>query len=165
MYRYQFATRTSTPSTLSSFCRIPLFTGKLKIELTKNPLHYAGKSGEHSWGENLHHAGGNGEHSSGENSHGNNTKRHIKSHYTWQCFKHPCSHDDNQHMDTSHGSSLSGVDWGNLKKRTPKYGPSLMELDWGGEIKASHTSECMLSEVDWGAHETHTSGCMLSEVD
>ena len=68
-------------------------------------------------------------------------------------------------MDTSHGSSISGVDWGDLKKGTPKYGPSLMEVDWGGKIEPNHTSELMLSEVDWGAHETHKIGCMLSEVD
>ena len=39
----------STPSSLSFFCRIPFIFGKLKIELTKNPLHHAGKNSEHSW--------------------------------------------------------------------------------------------------------------------
>ena len=34
----------STPS-LSSFCRIPFILDKLKIELTKSPLHHASKNG------------------------------------------------------------------------------------------------------------------------
>ena len=68
-------------------------------------------------------------------------------------------------MDTSHGLSLSEVDWGDLKKGTPKYGVSLMEGNWGGKIEGNHRSECMLSEFDWGAHEAYMSGCMLSEFD
>ena len=76
----------STPSSLSSFCRLPFILGKLKIALNKNCLHHASKNGEHSFGENLYYGGENGEHSSEENFHGNNTKRHIKSHHTWQCF-------------------------------------------------------------------------------
>ena len=35
----------STPSPLSSFYRIPFILGKLKSELTKNPLHHACKNG------------------------------------------------------------------------------------------------------------------------
>ena len=74
----------STPSPLSSFHTIPLILGKLKIELTKNPLHHAAKNGEHFWGEKLYNGGENGEHFSGVNSNGNNTKRHIKLNHTWQ---------------------------------------------------------------------------------
>ena len=85
----------TTPSLLSSFCRILFILGKLKIELTKNPLHHAGEIGEHSCGENLYNGDKNRECSCGENFHGNNIKRHIKSHHTWQSFKHPCSLDDN----------------------------------------------------------------------
>ena len=50
----------STPSSLSFLCRIPFILGKLKIELTKNPLHRAGKYGEHSCGENLYNGNDNG---------------------------------------------------------------------------------------------------------
>ena len=57
-----------------------------------------------------------------------------------ETFQHPCSLDDNQHMDTSHvsinhvkethkhGSTLKEVDWGGLKKEIPKYGPSRWKL-------------------------------------
>ena len=44
----------------------PFHPWQLKTELTKNPLHHAGKNGEHCWGENLYSGGENGEHSSGE---------------------------------------------------------------------------------------------------
>ena len=81
-------------------------------------------------------------------------------------FEHPCSLDDNQHMDTSHvsskhvketptqGLSLSGVDWGGLNKETPKHGLRIMEVDCSGKFETNHTSGCMLSEVDWEAHGT-----------
>ena len=39
----------TSPSSLSSFCRIPFILGKLKIEFTKNPLHHAGKNGVQWW--------------------------------------------------------------------------------------------------------------------
>ena len=74
----------STPSSLSSFCRIPFILCKLKIELTKNHFRHAGKNGEHHCRENLHDGVENGEHSCGENFHRNSTKRHIKSHHTRQ---------------------------------------------------------------------------------
>ena len=51
-------------------------------------------------------------------------------------------------MDTSHGSNLSGVDWGDLKKRTPKYGPSLMEVDWGGKLRpTTKVNACYLKLI------------------
>ena len=77
------------------------------------------------------------------------------------------SHVSSKHVKETpkHGSSLSEVDWGDLRKGTPKHGPSIMKVDWGGKIEANHTNGCMLCEVDWGAHETHTSGFMVSEVD
>ena len=56
------------------------------------------------------------------------------------------------------------VDWGGLKKETPKHGPSLTEVDWGGKYEANHRSGCMLSEVDWGAHESSLF-LYLEEID
>ena len=122
---YSVLNQNLTCRTLSSFCRIPFILGKLKIEVTKNPLLHAGMNGEHSCGENSYNGDENGEHSCGKKFHGNNIKRHIKSHHTWQCFKHPCSLDDNQHMDTSHVSSKH-------VKETPKHRPSFSGVDWDG---------------------------------
>ena len=39
---------------LPFLCKIFLILDKLKIEMTKDSLHHAGKNGEHSYGENLH---------------------------------------------------------------------------------------------------------------
>ena len=114
----------STPSSLSSFCRIPFMLGKLKIELTKNPLYHAGKNGEHPWGKNLYNDVENWEYSSEESFHGNNTKMHIKSHYTWQIFKIPCSLDDNQHMDTLlilTATPLTVIRWLRLPSSNPSH--------------------------------------------
>ena len=61
---------------LSFLCRIFLILDKLKIEMTKDSLHHAGKNGEHFYGENLHNAGKNGEHSCVENFHGDNLNPH-----------------------------------------------------------------------------------------
>ena len=61
---------------LPFLCRILLILDKLKIEMTKDSLHHAGKNGEHSYGENLPNAGKNGEHSCVENFHGDNLNPH-----------------------------------------------------------------------------------------
>ena len=90
--------------------------------------------------------GKNGEHSYGDIFYGNSTKRHTKSHHTWEPLHYPCSLDDNQHMDNPHafsnyvkttlyhGLRLSEVDWGDSKGETTKHGPSFMEVDWGGKL-------------------------------
>ena len=39
---------------LSFLCRICLIHAKLKIEMTKDPIHHGGKNGEHFYGENFH---------------------------------------------------------------------------------------------------------------
>ena len=85
----------TNPSSLSSFCRIPFILGKLNIELTKNPLHHAGKNGEHSCGENLYNRGENGEHSCVENFHGNN------------CWKHPSPFSNVHFRNTTKNCSTS----------------------------------------------------------
>ena len=63
---------------LPFLCRIFLMMNKLKIEMTKDSLHHAGKNGEHSYGENLHNAGKNGEYSCVENFHGDNLNPHAQ---------------------------------------------------------------------------------------
>ena len=45
---------------LSFLCRNLLILHKLKIEMTKDSLHHAGKNGEHSYGEILYNADKNG---------------------------------------------------------------------------------------------------------
>ena len=62
------------------------------------------------------------------------------------------SHVSSKHVKETpkHGPSLSGVDWGGIKRETPKYRPSLMEVDWGGKFEANHKP----SEVDWRAHDS-----------
>ena len=57
-----------TCRSLSSFCRIPFILGKLKIELTKNPLHHAGKNGSIPVDRTCN-GGENGGHSCEENFH------------------------------------------------------------------------------------------------
>ena len=63
-------------SSLPFLCTIFLILDKLKIEMTKDSLHHAGKNGEHSYRENLHNATKNGEHSCVENFHGDNLNAH-----------------------------------------------------------------------------------------
>ena len=58
---------------LSFLCIILLIPDKLKHEMTKDPLHHAGKNGEHSYGENLHNAAKNGDCSCVENFHATHT--------------------------------------------------------------------------------------------
>ena len=48
---------------LSFLCIILLILDKLKIGMTKDPLHHPGKNGEHFYGENLHNAAKNEKHS------------------------------------------------------------------------------------------------------
>ena len=80
---------------------------------------------QHSCRKNLCNGGKNWEHSCGEIFHGNNIKMHIKSHHIWKFFNHPCSLDDNQHMDTPHAFS-------NHVKETLNHGLILSEVPWGG---------------------------------
>ena len=161
---------------LPFLCRIFLILDKLKIEMTKDSLHHAGKSGEHSYGENLPNAGKNGEHSCVENFHGDNLNSHninklscshqsLPEHQASKIYEYLTKRNikSNQHMDNpnafsnhvkttlNHGLSLSEVDLGDLKRETTKHGPSLMEVDWGGKIKPNYTSsQCILMQVDWG---------------
>ena len=79
---------------LPFLCRIFLMMNKLKIEMTKDSLHHAGKNGEHSYGENLHNAGKNGEYSCVENFHGDNLNPHNIN-------KLSCTHQSLQETQTS----------------------------------------------------------------
>ena len=147
-------TSQSVPNlSLSFLCIIPLILDKLKIEMTKDPMHHPSKNGEHFYGEKLHNAAKNGEHSCVENIHEDNiyphninklscthqslpehqaskiyeylTERHIKSN---QHMYNP--HPFNNYVKTTlnHGLSLSEVDLNHLKRETTKHGSSLMKL-------------------------------------
>ena len=84
---------------LSFLCIILLNLDKLKIEMTKDSMHHAGKNGEHSQWENLHNAGKNGENSSVENFHGDNLNLHninklSCTHQSLQETQHLCHPED-----------------------------------------------------------------------
>ena len=88
---------------LPFLCRILLILDKLKIEMTKDSLHHAGKNGEHSYGENLPNAGKNGEHSCVENFHGDNLNPHninklSCTHQSLQETQHLC-HPEHCHWE------------------------------------------------------------------
>ena len=138
---------------LSFLCRMFLILDKLKIEMTKDSLHHAGKNGEHFYGENLHNAGKNGEHSCVENFHGDNLNPHninkpSCTHQSLQETQHPCHPEhclifvgpehqvskiyeyltkrhikSNQHMDNPNASS-------NYVKTTLNHRLSLSEVDF-----------------------------------
>ena len=129
----------STPSSLSSFCRISFILGKLKTELTKKPLHHTGKNGEHFCGGNLYNGDKNGEHFWGQNFHQNNMKRHIKSHHTWQCSKHPCSLDDNKTWTPLMGPASQELAVGTSKRKHPNMDPASWMLT--GEEKSRLTTQ------------------------
>ena len=137
---------------LPFLCIILLILDKLKIEMTKDPFHHAGKNGEHFYGENLHNAAKNGEHSCVENFHGDNLNPHninklSCTHQNLQesqdlCHPEHClsfvgpEHQaskiyeyltwrhikSNQHMDSPNTFS-------NYVKTTLKHGLSLSEVD------------------------------------
>ena len=82
------------------WCKILLILDKLKIEMTKDPLHHAAKNGEHFYGENLCSAAKNGEHSFLEYFHQDNLNPHnintlSCTHQSLQetqhlCYPHHC---------------------------------------------------------------------------
>ena len=133
---------------------------KPKVKVTKDPIHHAGKNGEHFYGENIIYE--------------YPTKRHIKSnqpmgilHALRNCVRETFNY----------GFSPSEVDWGDPKGESTKHGPSLIEADWGRKMLKYTSSGRMFMEVDWegklransvvdwGAHETHPNGHSITEVD
>ena len=57
-----------------------MIPGKLKIEVTKDPIHHVGKTEEHLTIDPIHHVGKNGEHFCGENFiYEYPSKRHTRS--------------------------------------------------------------------------------------
>ena len=145
-----------------------MIPGKLKIEVTKDPIYHVGKNGEHLTKDPIHHVDKNGEHYYGENFiYEYPSKRHTKSNQHIGIL-HVFSK-SNQHMGTlhafsncerqtfNHGLSPSEVDWGDPKGEPTKIlkhtlsGNMLMEVDWGGNLKHNYKSSgSMLMEVDWG---------------
>ena len=157
-----------------------MIPGKLKNEVSKDPIHHVGKNGEHFYEENYIYE--------------YPLKRHTKSNQHMGIL-HALTK-SNQHMGIlhvfsicvkatfNHGLSPSEVDWDDPKGQPTKMfrytssGCMLMEVGWGGEVKLNYTSsECMLMEVDWGdkhivnsmvdwgTHETHPNGHPISGVD
>ena len=106
--------------TTPSFRMIP---GKLKIEVTKDPIYHVSRNGEHLTKDPIHHVGKNGEHFYGENfRYEYHSKRHTKS---------------NQHMGILYAFSKSNQHMGilhalsNCVRETFNHGLSPSEVDWG----------------------------------
>ena len=169
--------------------------GKLKIEVTKDPIYHVGKNWELLIKDPIHHVGKIGEHFYGESFiYEYPSKMHTKSNQQMGILH--VFNKSNQPMCTlhefrncvretfNHGPSLSGVAWDDPEGEPTKMikptssGNMLMEVDWGGNLKHNYTScgfmlmevdwECKLinnSMVDWGAHETHPNGHNISEID
>ena len=159
-----------------------MILGKLKIEVTKDPIYHVGKNGEHLTKDPIYHVGKNGEHFYGENfiyeypsKSCTKSDQHVGIlHAFSKCVREPFNHGlSPSEVDwgdpkgeptkilkhTSSGNMLMEVDWGgNLKHNYTSSGPMLMEVDWGGKLIIS-------SMVDWGAHETHPNGHNISEID
>ena len=122
-----------------------MIPGKLKIEVTKDPIYHVGKNGEHLTKGPIHHVGKNGEHFYGENFiYEYPSKRHTKSNQHMAIFH--ASIKSNQQMTILHAFS-------NCVRETFNHwlGPS--EVDWvdpkgGPTKKLKHTSSGnMLIEV------------------
>ena len=176
---------------LPFLCRIFLILDKLKIEMTKDSLHHAGKNGEHSYGENLHNTAKNDDHSCVENFHGDNLNPHninklSCTHQSLQETQHLCHPEhclicvgpehqaakiyeyltkrhikSNQHMDNPNAFS-------NCVKTTLNHGLSLSEVDLGDLKRETTKHGPSLMEVDWGGNiepNYTSSGCMLMQVD
>ena len=103
---------------LSPMCIILLIIDKLKIEITKDPMHHTCKSGEHFYEENFIYE--------------YPTKRHIKS---------------NQHMDILHPFSNyvkttflspSEVDWGDPKGEPTK---ASWKMTWKEKFATTHQED------------------------
>ena len=167
--------RSSSETDQATDCKSSLVTtpssrmipDKLRIEVTKDPIHHVGKNGEHFYGENSIY-----EYPS---------KRHIKP---YQCMGILHTFSNCVKATFNHGLSPSEVDWGDPKGEPTEIlmytssGCMLMEVDWGDKLKLNYTScGCMLMEgdwgdklivnsmVNWGTHETHPNRHNISEVD
>ena len=160
-----------------------MIPGKLKIEVTKDPIHHVGKNGAFLWGNLIYEYP---------------PKRHTKSNQHMgilHLFSKSNQHmgilhafsKPNQHMcilhafsnclreTFNHGLSPSEDDWGDPKGETTKLlkytssGNMLMEVDWRGNLKLNCTSSGnMLIEADWRGklkHNYTSSESMLMEVD
>ena len=139
---------------------------KLKIEVTKDPIHHVGKYGEHFFGENSIY-----EYPS---------KRHIKP-YQHMEILHTFS--NCVKATFNHGLSPSEVDWGDPIEEPTKMlkytssGCMLMEVDWRGNLNFNYTScgymlmevDCggnlILNSIDWGTHKTDPNAQNIYEVD
>ena len=130
-----------------------MILGKLKIEVTKDPIHPVGKNGEHLIKSNQHmdilHA---------FIDYVRVTSNHglIPSGVDWG---DPKVESTEMLKYTSNGCMLMEVDWGgNLKLIHTSCGCMLMEVYWGGKLIDNYM-------VDWGTHETQANEHNISEVD
>ena len=162
---------------LSSFCGIPFILGKLKIELTKNPLHMLVRMGSipvgRTWimvvrmgsipAERISMETEQRAHQvtpqRGTSSHTTqgkdlNTYVHLMTTNTETPLVYPASlYGKHPNVDRT-SWKLTGV---GSKRKHPNADLNSQKLTGvarGGKIKANHTGGCMLSEVDWGAHES-----------
>ena len=126
---------------------------KLKIEVTKDPIHPVGRNGEH-FIKSIQHM----------------DILHAFINYVRATANHGLSPSEVDWGDPkgehtkmlkyiSDGCMLMEVDWGgNLKLNYTSCGCMHMEVEWGGKLIV----HCM---VDWGAHGTYPNGHNISEID
>ena len=149
-----------------------MIPGKLKIEVTKEPIYHVGKNGEHLTKDPIYHVGKNGEHFYGENFiYEYPSKRHTKSNEHMDIL-HVFSK-SNQHMGILHAFSKSNQHTGilhafsNCVRETFNHGLSPYEVDWGdpkGEpTKCSSTHQ--VGTCSWRLTGEGTSSIITPQAD
>ena len=156
---------------LSFLSRIILILDKLKIEMTMDSLHHAGKNREHSYGGNLHNATKNGEYSCVENFHGDNLNPHnVNSlsctHQSLQETQHLC-HPEHCLIFARPEHQASKI-YEYLTKRHIKSNQHMCNPNaFSNYVKTTLNHGLILSEVDLSdlKRETTKHGPSVMEVD